>query len=86
MSRMSGVERAMRKLNEDSLLRDPPQTADFWSVNGVRGHSMWTPPAPHAPLRSTLGDDPHAVINMPDPKPISVNEQIDRMIARARGQ
>ena len=86
MHRRTSVERALQRLNEDPLLRDPQPTADFWSVNGVKSHSIWRSPAPHAPHRSTLGDDPHAIINKPDAKAPSIDEQIDLMIAKARGQ
>ena len=55
-------------------------------VYGSDRQGSWSPPAPHGSVRATIGEDPHAVLNRPDPRPLSISEQIDLMIARNRGQ
>ena len=53
--RPSRVERVTRGLNVDPLLTMAQPKVDFWSQHGVKQHSHWTPPAPHARQEVSIG-------------------------------
>jgi hypothetical protein len=83
MTRLPRCLRLTRALNEDPALRSP-QPRDFWSVNGVKSHSVWSPPTPHTDLRVTLGEDPHRAVHRDyTERPATLAEQIADLVARS---
>jgi hypothetical protein len=73
--------RRSRALHEDPLLRQPRQTADFWSVNGVTQHSVYTPPTPHERVQVSIGGDVHRDRYRDDTtRPLTLAEQIADLV------
>jgi hypothetical protein len=78
--------RQSRALNEDSL-RGSTQTADFWSVNGVKQHDTYTPPAPHghAMIHVGGGENVHTARYQDDTsRSLTIEEQIALLVEKSR--
>jgi hypothetical protein len=85
MARLPRCLRASQALHEDPLRRQPAQTADFWSVNGVTRHSVYHPPTPHERVQVSIGGDVHRDRYRDETtRPLTLGEQIADLVNRSK--